>query len=42
MKYGKYRCKIFSSLAEKYYLKADNVWNVLKMNTMSFIISRCV
>ena len=34
------RCKFFSSLKdkcmiEKDYLKADNIWNVFKMNTMS-------
>ena len=34
------RCKFFSSLkgkciSEKDYLKADNIWNVFKMNTMS-------
>ena len=33
------RCKFFSSLkdkciSEKDYLKADNIWNLLKMNTM--------
>ena len=33
------RCKFFSSLkdkciTEKDYLKADNIWNVFKMNTM--------
>ena len=33
------RCKFFSSLkdvciSEKYYLKADNIWNVFKMNTI--------
>ena len=33
------RCEIFSSLKDKYisekdYLKADNIWNVYKMNTM--------
>ena len=33
------RCKLFSSLkdkciSEKDYLKADNIWNVFKMNTM--------
>ena len=33
------RCKFFSSLkdkciSEKDYLKADNIWNVFKMNTM--------
>ena len=32
-------CKSFSSLedefvSEKYYLKANNIWNVFKMNTM--------
>ena len=34
------RCKLFSSLkdkciSEKNYLKANNIWNVLKINTMS-------
>ena len=33
------RCKFFSSLkdvyiSEKDYLKADNIWNVFKINTM--------
>ena len=33
------RCEIFSSLKDKYisekdYLKAHNIWNVYKMNTM--------
>ena len=33
------KCKFFSSLkdkciSEKYYLKADNIWNLFKMNTM--------
>ena len=33
------RCKFFSSLKDKciggkYYLKANNIWNVFKMNTM--------
>ena len=33
------RCKLFSSLkgkciSEKDYLKASNIWNVFKMNTM--------
>ena len=33
------RCKVFSSLkgkciSEKDYLKASNIWNVFKMNTM--------
>ena len=51
------RCKFFSSLkdvciSEKDYLKANNIWNVFKMNTVGylndlylkrcFIISRCV
>ena len=33
------KCEFFSSLkgkciSEKYYLKANNIWNVFKMNTM--------
>ena len=37
------RCKFFSSLKdeciiEKDYLKADNIWNVFKMNTMKIIV----
>ena len=33
------RCNFFSSLKDKYisekdYLKADNIWNMFKMNTM--------
>ena len=52
------RCKFFRSLkdkciSEKDYLKADNMWNLFKINTMRdyhdhylktecFIISRCV
>ena len=36
------RCKFFSSLkdvcvSEKDNLKANNIWNVLKMNTVGFI-----
>ena len=51
------RCKFFSSLkdkciSEKDYSKANNIWNVFKMNTLTdyhdlylktyFIISRCI